>query len=544
MPLHFFYLNRRSLFTVFSLVFAVIFITSASPVHADPHAVFYTDRAQEQLFYNVLAALNQADYVEPGIPGSPYSRTSLVQNRAIAADPIPGQSLTPFNAEANPVINSTHTNLPSVVTRNITLEGNDLWTSYLLQQFALETATRRSENELARVYCDRGLGIIGCDINSPYAVQGQSKSFVTDPNSLTSSIAIGQDAILRSGTQDEQAARNYIATQDETTGHKPGDPPSIPRPDSPELSALNKNIEKNNQSIGATALNTIASSITTPTRGIDPNTFTDVQVQNGEVKLASTVDSADKYLDKLQQIANLPAQLMSVAQDGANKQEAFLNNLTNTPSLADFRLSQNKGTGGLDATFTTPSSARLSAQQALANAEANAGINQHFANPNAVNQPGDTNLVLAPAPAQNPLPATFPDNLVALNLNNTANSPQLALNPSPAPQQGQVAGITSDIYNLYNNVFGAPPEKALSPSVNAINPVQETGLRDGLVALTNNTYRKDGTGAGDANCAFCMQMSTILNNAQGQIGGLYCALFPKTSACVERNPIISPAPTI
>ncbi len=37
------------------------------PAYADPHAVFYTDRGQEQLFYNVLAALNQADYVEPPV---------------------------------------------------------------------------------------------------------------------------------------------------------------------------------------------------------------------------------------------------------------------------------------------------------------------------------------------------------------------------------------------------------------------------------------------------------------------------------------------
>lgn len=39
---------------------------------ADPHAVFYTDRGQAQVFYNVLAALNQADYVEPPLRPDPF----------------------------------------------------------------------------------------------------------------------------------------------------------------------------------------------------------------------------------------------------------------------------------------------------------------------------------------------------------------------------------------------------------------------------------------------------------------------------------------
>ncbi|HSX24585.1 MAG TPA: hypothetical protein VLG69_01320, partial [Candidatus Andersenbacteria bacterium] len=65
MPVRFYSFFRFAFPAIFSLVFAVIFLLQASPAHADPHAVFYTDRAQEQLFYNVLAALNQADYVEP-----------------------------------------------------------------------------------------------------------------------------------------------------------------------------------------------------------------------------------------------------------------------------------------------------------------------------------------------------------------------------------------------------------------------------------------------------------------------------------------------
>src|SRR3989344_8087260 len=45
--------------------FIALFSLSAPTAHADPHAVFYTTIGQQQLFFNVLAALDQADYVEP-----------------------------------------------------------------------------------------------------------------------------------------------------------------------------------------------------------------------------------------------------------------------------------------------------------------------------------------------------------------------------------------------------------------------------------------------------------------------------------------------
>jgi hypothetical protein len=257
MPVHFFSSFRIVLLALFSFVIISFFAANAPLALADPHAVFYTDRAQEQLFYNVLAALNQADYVEPSFGQFPYTRQNLVAQRAAA--PVPSQlagqqTQLPFTQETNPTINATHTDLPSVVTRNITLEGNDVWTAYLVQNFALETSTRKSENELARVYCERGFGIVGCNTNNPLASQEQGSAFVTNTGNLDNAITVGQDAILRSGSEYEQGIRNYIATQDESTAHKPGDPAYLPRPDNAEVSALNKNIEKNNQTLGATVL--------------------------------------------------------------------------------------------------------------------------------------------------------------------------------------------------------------------------------------------------------------------------------------------------
>ncbi len=56
---------------VFGAFLAIVGVVAATgfmltrSAFADPHAMFYTNRGQEQVFYNVLAALNQADYVEP-----------------------------------------------------------------------------------------------------------------------------------------------------------------------------------------------------------------------------------------------------------------------------------------------------------------------------------------------------------------------------------------------------------------------------------------------------------------------------------------------
>src|SRR3989344_121211 len=220
MPLHLFYLVRRYHLAIFSLVFALIIALHPSPALADPHAVFYTDRAQEQLFYNFLAALNQADYVEPGIPGSPYSRVKLVEDRAqqallqssINGAPSPIPYITP-----NPVENATRTNLPSVVTRNITLEGNDLWTAYLFQQFALETDVRRSLSKLSRIICTDALGQTGCN-NQPGPSQNQSTAFPTDIKAYVKQELNSFISNLLSGTKTEKDFQDKLTN---TTGITP-----------------------------------------------------------------------------------------------------------------------------------------------------------------------------------------------------------------------------------------------------------------------------------------------------------------------------------
>lgn len=126
-------------------------IGGARPAHADPHAVFYTAVGQRQLFFNILAGLNQADYVEPAT--GPNSRQEALDRRAAAG----------FGPETEDVIDKSGTNLASLLTRSITLEGDDLWTAYLTHNFALEIARRKDVADVIKVYCERGLGIKECD---------------------------------------------------------------------------------------------------------------------------------------------------------------------------------------------------------------------------------------------------------------------------------------------------------------------------------------------------------------------------------------------
>ncbi len=158
---------HKSILVTLIAVFSVVGF--ARVAHADPHAVFYTDRGQEQLFYNVLAALNQSDYVEPA--EGQYSRGDILTEREkqkqIQSTPEPqpasGDTEPGFPGEQDATIQSTKTELSGILSRSITLEGHDLWTAYLVHQFALEVARRNDQDQLFRVYCERGIGIEGCN---------------------------------------------------------------------------------------------------------------------------------------------------------------------------------------------------------------------------------------------------------------------------------------------------------------------------------------------------------------------------------------------
>jgi len=123
---------------------------------ADPHAVFYTAIGQQQLFFNVLAALDQADYVEP--KEGTFGREELITERGTVT------AIPKFTPEENKLITATETELSSVITRGITLEGNDLYTDFLVRAVAIQNAKNDATSRLAFAQCEGVYGKYNCGV--------------------------------------------------------------------------------------------------------------------------------------------------------------------------------------------------------------------------------------------------------------------------------------------------------------------------------------------------------------------------------------------
>jgi hypothetical protein len=334
MPATIFYFFRHAFRALAVILFIVSVAYTTPSAYADPHAVFYTDRAQEQLFYNTLAALNQADFVEP-VTGN-FSRSVLLSERSGSVGRTPAQAGDKsFTGEQNPIITSTNTQLPAILSRSITLEGNDLWTAYLVNQFALETTTRRSEDELARILCERGLGRIGCS-SAPGRSQQQDKAFVTKPATETGKIDVAINSALSSGLTSETELRNKIADPTQTTD----DPVyRIPRPNSPSLAALNANIE------GTPAASKLMNILTRKILNngeVDPDTFTDVTFDSNGIPTLGEDVSASDYVYKLAQLSSLPSKLFAIAEGAYQQAVAFQHYTQNPTAIADYNHNSGK----------------------------------------------------------------------------------------------------------------------------------------------------------------------------------------------------------
>ncbi len=142
---------------------------SARIARADPHAMFYTAIGQQQLFFNVLAALDQADYVETA-----QKREQLrLQREQVSAKPqfkketesggrfVQQSQIQPDSAYEPGQGSALGT--PTLLNRSVTLEGGDLYTDQLVRLFGAESARRNSMSELLRTLCDFGLGFKNCD---------------------------------------------------------------------------------------------------------------------------------------------------------------------------------------------------------------------------------------------------------------------------------------------------------------------------------------------------------------------------------------------
>lgn len=164
---------------LWALIFCLSFyLLIPTTVKADPHAVFYTAIGQQQLFFNILAALDQADYVEPAniTAGTPpgTSREDLLKRREDAGRELTEDD-TPYPPETFPIAEATETQLAGLLTRSITLEGQDMWTSFLLREAFKEDERRDAVGKVTDAFCNVSQG-------SCSGEKTPDEAFATNPN--------------------------------------------------------------------------------------------------------------------------------------------------------------------------------------------------------------------------------------------------------------------------------------------------------------------------------------------------------------------------
>ncbi|MEO6077820.1 MAG: hypothetical protein ABIP54_03465 [Candidatus Andersenbacteria bacterium] len=543
-PVHFFSSFRIVLSAAFfSLILITLFVANTPLALADPHAVFYTDRAQEQLFYNVLAALNQADYVEPGIGDFPYARNNLAQNRNFAANPDPAsQNTSPLGPETNLVLRQTHTDLPSVVSRNITLDGNDLWTAYLLNQYALETDTRRATSELLRKLCTSALGLIGCSTN-PGPANQQSEAFVTTIDQLNQP-NLSAISPLGTGTQGQ---KDTIAKMTGTKITDPTAPADALNPENVEVSRAINIPLTGNASIdalhGATQSDQdAANTVDNVTRSvvasryssaIDPNTFTNIQFSTKDNQPKADFKEDTSFADQINAItglSNLTTGAIQASQQGLEQGLAFQKLQQQTPSLAKYTLT--KDGGGVKATITDPSTA-ISGQLASA-------IDVYAKQPLSLKTASSNNLL---SPGQATILTRQPVTSTGSAAQQNPSQPLADASLNLSSPNAQVAGISTDQYaqdynNLLNTTYNTPAgtssnvgtAPALAPSFDEPANAQFGQAISNQQAFGNPV---------EAQCGFCTDLDPILKNSSATIGSfysdLYCYFFPTTTSCAPKK---------
>jgi hypothetical protein len=138
-------------------------------VRADPHGIYYTVVGQSQLFFNVLAALNQTDYVESALT---REKRREAREQIDAEQPFvrESESGARFTVETeleqdDPGSSPSDPGTPgerALINRQVTLEGGDLYTDQLVRQFGAEFARRNAASELLQALCENGFGLREC----------------------------------------------------------------------------------------------------------------------------------------------------------------------------------------------------------------------------------------------------------------------------------------------------------------------------------------------------------------------------------------------
>lgn len=475
------------------------------PAKADPHAMFYTAIGQRQLFFNFLAALDQADYVEPAT--GQFSREELADKRTEAGLP----------PEDNGVLTATKTDLASVITRGVTLEGQDLWTAYQRFQLALEASRRNSTNELARKFCEHALGIIGCD-PSKLDNRQQDRAIEQDliAESATAVFERGTQAAFASGSTngiygDDQATRDKIDKgKSQPTQFYAYDPSiALLR----ELAGKDTSKQQFIDTIFGVAENSFL-----PT-ALDPHVLDDIQYDStgraglafalpgragtGTAYAASSIVEGDEYVEKylntMMGLLELPVAISAIGQQAADR--AMISRSADKDGFKAQRKYETQTIdtdgdgkadtiGELKANVISPSEARKADLQALEQLAATTAASQVYAPAQAVDVPGDTQfLERGSATATDP---GAPRRTLGISTSTPASQAELEASlkqidslkkkiESGEVKEGEVEGITSYIIGLIYRLYDEQ-KKPFNTNPNPIAPFNEEGMRAALTA--------------------------------------------------------------
>jgi hypothetical protein len=152
----------------FTLALALILVSGgifgmARVARADPHAIFYTAIGQQQLFFNVLAALDQADYVETQADRRNLARERRDVFAVPRFEPETQDLIAATQVGQQDSSSSSQPGVSTLLTRGLTLEGNDLYTDQLVRELSAEVGRRVATTELLHALCDFALGLKNCD---------------------------------------------------------------------------------------------------------------------------------------------------------------------------------------------------------------------------------------------------------------------------------------------------------------------------------------------------------------------------------------------
>lgn len=359
------------------LMAAAVLASLPQVARADPHAVFYTAIGQRQLFFNVLAAINQADYVEPatGI----FSREDLAVKRDTADQA----------SSVSEALKTTRTDLAAVLTRLITLDGTDLWTNYLALQIAKEATQTTNTTAYIELLCAQGLGrkFSGakefCENNAPsgQALVDQKRAFVVDPGEREDlALRHGLDIVYsdKADTSDYQKRLNYLGDPEVRSKDIATD---FPVPWDESIATLRKKARGDSLKEQAIArLSQAATGFHRPSY-VDDSIYdlieptADGRVALKEVsEITNAADKIDLYMATVQGFTDLPQQFTNAANRGAAAAEQHLAATNAEGAIAPVEPSQANNGAGHNVDLAAPPYVNreqlASALQALGNANA------------------------------------------------------------------------------------------------------------------------------------------------------------------------------